>query len=100
MSWDATGIDELRTAVDYEPSDCFHRCNLASALAASGAVDEALRQLAVAAANAHSQLSAGCVASAVREIADGFAVSWSLPTLLPLPPRAFRLGPAVHRMSA
>lgn len=83
MAWDATGIEELRVAVEDAPGDCFNRCNLACALAASGAIDEALLHLAAAVGQAHGQISAGCVASAVRDVADSFAQAWSLPTFGP-----------------
>lgn len=83
MAWDASGIEELRTAVEDDPRDSFNRCNLACALAAEGWVDEALLQLAAAVGTARSQISAGCVASAMRDVADSLALAWSLPTLGP-----------------
>ena len=83
MAWDATGIEELRVAVEDAPTDCFNRCNLACALAAAGDVDEALLQLAAAVGQASGQIAAGCVASAVRDVADSFAQSWNLPTFGP-----------------
>lgn len=83
MEWDATGIDELRIAVEDSPGDSFNRCNLACALAAGGAVDEALLQLAAAVNATTGQISAGCIASAIRDVADSFAGAWSLPTFGP-----------------
>lgn len=83
MGWDHIGIEELRIAVEEAPGDCFNRCNLACALASSGDIDEALLQLAAAVGRAHSQISAGCVASAIRDVADSFARTWSLPTIGP-----------------
>jgi thioredoxin-like negative regulator of GroEL len=73
MAWDVTGLEELRSAVEEAPHDPFNRCNLACALASSGAIDEALLQLAAAVNQAHGQISAGCVASAVRDVADSLA---------------------------
>lgn len=86
MGCDQIGIQELRLAVEEAPNDCFNRCNLACALASAGAIDEALLQLAAAVGRAQTQISAGCVASAVRDVADSFAQTWSLPTFGPALP--------------
>lgn len=83
MGWDLTGLDELRMAVENAPHDSFNRCNLACALASAGAVDEALIQLSAAVAGSNSQITAGCVASAIRDVADYLAKSWSLPVFGP-----------------
>jgi len=82
------GLEELRRAVEDAPHDSFNRCNLACVLGAAGAIDEALLQLAAAAAVSRSQISAGCVASAIRDVADSFARSWSLPVAGPRIPVA------------
>ena len=63
-----------------DPTDPFHRCNLACLLATAGRIDEALEQLAAAFSVAASPISAGCVASALREAADCISRAWSLPT--------------------
>lgn len=85
---EALGLRELRTAVDDAPDDSFHRCNLACALAARGEVDEALRQLAEAVDGSRSQITVGCLASAIREVADSLALRWSLPVAGPTLPSA------------
>lgn len=66
--------------VEHSPDDAFHRCNLAHSLSTAGAVDEALLQLAVAASTARNQISAGCVAVAMRDAVDRFTQQWSLPS--------------------
>ena len=73
-------IDRLRAEVALDPCDPFHRCNLACMLATAGRVDEALEQLAAAFSVARTPITAGCVASALREAADCISRAWSLPT--------------------
>lgn len=86
-------IDLLRAAVEASPHDTFHRCNLACSLAAAGAIDEALLQLAAATATVSTPISGGCVAAAIRDVADHFAQQWSLP----LSPPAVHGGPPSPR---
>lgn len=77
---DGDEIEFLRAAVEASPHDTFHRCNLAYSLASAGAVDEAMLQLAAAYATARTPISAGCVTSALRDVADRIAQQWSLPS--------------------
>lgn len=75
-------MGRLREAVENAPHDPFHRCNLACHLAADGAYDDALMQLTAALTLASSAITAGCVVSAIREVADAFATAWRLPVMV------------------
>ncbi|MFK8025873.1 MAG: hypothetical protein AB8G26_18100 [Ilumatobacter sp.] len=81
MGADQTAIEELRSEIEVAPHDPYLRCNLACSLASAGQMDAALRELAVATQVTSSQIAAGCVAAAVRDVADSFAQTWALPTM-------------------
>lgn len=73
-------VRSARFVVDERPHDPYARCTLACLLAATGAHHEAMTQLAIAMGLASSPIAAGCVSSAIREVADTYAGPWQLPT--------------------
>lgn len=76
-------IQRLEAEVESSPWDPYPRCNLACVLAETGAHSRAMTQLAIAMELPAGAIAAGCVSSAIRQVADEFAAAWQLPTSSP-----------------